>query len=249
MDRIYAGSHATMREAAIISPKIANRLKAVHNCIEIDGSPPRTRQNNGGTLSLIYVGRFTPDKGLYSLIGGGIDAMRAGCDVRITTVGPQSDDQGGDSQFFEAMNRLVSEAGANERCFFLPGINNRAQLFEEVDKHDVFCLPSISGETFNMAGLEAMSRAKPLLTSDYGPMPEMVMENVTGFTVAAGDRKAWSEAICRLYQMRQSLPEMGVASWAKARKEFSVEVIADQYLCDFRQLIEDRKKSESGTNC
>jgi len=249
MDRIYAGSHATVKEAAAISPGLASRLKAIHNCIEINGSAPKTGHSSNGALSLIYVGRFAPDKGLYSLIGGGIDAIRAGCDVKVTTVGPQRDDEGGNSQFFDAMNRLVCDAGTRDRLLFQPSINDRVGLFQEIDKHDVFCLPSISGETFNMAGLEAMSRAKPLLTSDYGPMPEMVAEGVTGFTVATGSREAWADAICRLYRMRQRLPEMGAASWAKARNEFSVEVIAEKYLCDFRQLIEERRKKEGGKTC
>ena len=240
MDRIYAGSHATVKEASAISPRIATRLKAVHNCIEINETAPISTAHGGKTLSLIYVGRFAPDKGLYSLIGGGVDAIRAGCDVRISTIGPQRDEQGGDSEFFDAMNRLVSEAGVSDRFRFLPNINDRQQLFAEIDRNDVFCLPSISGETFSMAGLEAMSRARPLLTSDYGPMPEMVAEGVTGFTVSAGDREAWAGAICRLAGMRERLPEMGAASWAKARREFSVEAIAQEYVADFKCLIAAR---------
>ena len=91
-----------------------------------------------------------------------------------------------------------------------------------------------------MAGLEAMSRAKPLLTSDYGPMPEMVDEGVNGFTVASGDRCAWKGAICQLDRMRNRLRAMGEASWAKARREFSVEAIANEYIADFRCLIAAR---------
>ena len=241
MDRIYAGSHATVREASAISPGIAGRLKAIHNCIEIGEIAPKTAPAPGEPLLLIYVGRFTPDKGIYSLIGGGIDAIRAGCDIRITTIGPQRDEQGGDSSFFDAMNRMVSEAGAGGRFRFLPNMNDRARLFSQIDGHDVFCLPSLSGETFSMAGLEAMSRAKPLLTSDYGPMPEMAADGVTGFTVAAGDRGAWAEAIARLDKTRSRLPEMGLASWSKARREFSVEAIANEYIADFRCLIAARK--------
>ena len=241
MDRIYAGSHATAREASVISPHIASRLKAIHNCIEIGDVAPKAAPPAGEALSLIYVGRFAPDKGLYSLIGGGIDAIRKGGDVNITTLGPQRDAEGGDTAFFEAMQSLVREAGVAGRFHFESSITERARLFAEIDRHDVFCLPSLSGETFSMAGLEAMSRAKPLLTSDYGPMPEMVEDGVTGFTVAADDRGAWAGAISRLDEIRQRIPEMGQASWAKASREFSVEAIANEYLTDFRSLILARK--------
>lgn len=237
MDRIYAGSHATVKEASAIAPGIAARLKAIHNCIEVGNVAPKSAPPLGEPLSLVYVGRFAPDKGLYSLIGGGIDAIHAGHDVKITTIGPQRDEQGGDSSFFDVLSRMVREAGAGDRFRFLPNINDRFRLFSTIDEHDVFCLPSISGETFSMAGLEAMSRAKPLLTSDYGPMAEMVANGVTGFTVPAGDRNAWTEAICRLDGIRRELPVMGAASWSKASREFSVEAIANQYVADFRGLI------------
>ena len=241
MDRIYAGSHATIKEAASIAPLLASRLKAVHNCIELGEVTPKAAPKAGVALSLIYVGRFTPDKGLQSLLGGGIDAIHKGADVRITTIGPQRDEQGGDFEFFEAMIRVVCEAGVADRFRFLPSITDRSKLFAQIDANDVFCLPSLSGETFSMAGLEAMSRAKPLLTSDYGPMSEMVNDRVTGFTVAAGNRGAWAKAICRLDKTRHQLPEMGLASWCKARREFSVDAIANEYIADFRCLIAERK--------
>lgn len=241
MDRIYAGSHATVKEAAAVSPRLAGRLKAIHNCIELEEVAPKAAPIPSDALSLIYVGRFTPDKGLYSLLGGGIDAIRAGCDIKITTLGPQRDDQGGNSSFFDSMKQMISAAGLGNNFQFLPNLNDRAGLFAKIDEHDIFCLPSLSGETFSMAGLEAMSRAKPLLTSDYGPMPEMVTHGVTGFTVPAGDRGAWAEAIARLDKTRNQLPEMGLASWAKARREFSVEAIAKEYIDDFRHLISVRK--------
>ena len=237
MDRIYAGSYATVKEASAIAPRIAARLKAIHNCIEVADVAPKSAPPVGDALSLIYVGRFAPDKGLYSLIGGGIDAIRAGSDVKITTIGPQLDEHGADTSFFEAMSRLVCEAGVKNRFQFLPNTNDRSRLFAHIEAHDVFCLPSVSGETFSMAGLEAMSRAKPILASDYGPMPEMVADGVTGFTVPAGNRAAWSQAIRQLDQNRQDLPEMGAASSFKAKSEFSVEAIADQYVADFRSLI------------
>ena len=195
MDRIYAGSHATVKEASAIAPGIAMRLKAVHNCIDVCDDPPNASAMVGSALSLIYVGRFTPDKGLYSFISGAVDAICDGFDVRVSTIGPQQDEEGGESAFFEAMCRLVGEKGVASRFRFLPSINNRVQLLAEVDKHDAFCLPSISGETFSMAGLEAMSRAKPLLTSDYGPMPEMVDEGVNGFTVAKIGRASCRERV------------------------------------------------------
>ena len=48
MDRIYAGSHATIKEAASISPRIASRLKAVYNCIELGDVAPKAAPSFDG---------------------------------------------------------------------------------------------------------------------------------------------------------------------------------------------------------
>ncbi len=240
MDRIYAGSRATVAEAISIAPELRPRLKAVHNCIEcveMNGVGVREPSRD---CSFIYVGRFVPDKGLASLIGGSINALKSGCRLTVTTIGPQSDDDGADSSFFQSMLTLVRDAGAADKIIFRRPIKDRDELFGAIDQHDIFCLPSLSGETFSVAALEAMARAKPLLTSDYGPMPEMVTEGVNGFIARAGDRDAWTDAISLVCNRRESLPEMGWQSYLKARNEFSVERIAEEYIADFRELIAKR---------
>ena len=240
MDRIYAGSNATLREACAIAPHVAPRMKAIYNCVETNHVPPVPKPSHGGPLSLLYVGRFASDKGLQSLIGGGIDAIRSGCDITITTIGPQHDEEGGDSEFFMRINHMVGESGVGGRIRFLPNMADRSRLFSQIDDHDVFCLPSVSGETLNMAGLEAMSRAKPLMASDYGPNIEMLVDGETGLIVRAGDRVEWAKAIGSICKIKERLPSMGAASWRKARKEFSVEAIASEYVNDFMCLLSER---------
>jgi glycosyltransferase involved in cell wall biosynthesis len=241
MDRIYAGSHATVAEASVIASGITDRLRAIHNCVEVSDSLPPYRDASDRRLRLIYVGRFAPDKGLCSLIGGSIDALRMGHKICVTTVGPQTNDEGGDSAFYHAMRQMVAQNCATEYFNFMPNIKDRVRLFGLIDEHDVFCLPSISGETFSIAALEAMSRAKPLLTSNYGPVTEMVADGISGLVLEAGNRGAWARGIGRVAGERGKLREMGRASWLKARKEFSVDVIAEQYISDFKELIERKR--------
>ncbi len=243
MDRIYAGSTATVSEACAIAPMISDRIKAIHNCIELSEAEPAVASNARRSMAMLYVGRFAEDKGLRALIEGGVEAMRSGCEVDMTTIGPQQDDEGGESSFFDEMVGFVRQSGFKDCFRFLPSVTDRASLFSHIDEHEVFCLPSISGETFSMAGLEAMSRARPILASNYGPNAEMVVDGLSGFIAEAGHREAWAAAILKLTKCRDVLPEMGMASWRRARQNFSVETIADQYISDFRELIAARRSS------
>ena len=155
-------------------------------------------------------------------------------------MGPQCDGDGGDSAFFEKTNQMVAARRMESRFRFLASTTDRKELQVCIDEHDVFCLPSLSGETLSIAALEAMARGKPLMTSDYGPMPELVSHGVNGVIVPAGNQGAWTEAITLIASIRESLPVMGRQSFEKVRLEFSAEAIANEYLSDFRTLMRRR---------
>ena len=121
-----------------------------------------------------------------------------------------------------------------------PSIYDREELFAQIRAAAVFCLPSLTGETFSMAALEAMSCAKPLLVSDFGPMREMVDHEHNGYIAKAGDAAAWADAVRYFMRNKDRIPVMGLNSFTKAKESFSAERIAEEYLADFRSLIAAR---------
>ena len=65
---------------------------------------------------------------------------------------------------------------------------------------DLVLFPSLPsfGEGFGLAALEAMAAGVPVVASDAGPLPEVVSDGESGLVVAAGDDRAWAEAIFAL---------------------------------------------------
>lgn len=235
LDRIYGGSHAVIDEALRIAPRLRPKLKAIHNCIELPNETPLA--GFAPPLTFLYVGRFVRDKGLESLIRGFLGVAPENRSMRLRTIGPQSGDEGTDVPFLEEMKALVAQDPHGAQVSIEPSIYNREKLFAEINRAAVFCLPSLTGETFSMAALEAMSCAKPLLVSDFGPMREMVDHQWNGYIAKAGNATAWSDGIRYFAQNESGIPEMGLRSFEKAKQSFSVETIADEYLDDFRALL------------
>lgn len=238
LDRIYGGSHAVIDQATAIAPHLAPKLKAIHNCIELPAVMPSTQLVE--PLTFLYVGRFTPDKGLESLIRGFLAVARENTTMRLRIIGPQTGNEGADVAFFEQMKTAIANDSHGGQVSLEPSIYDREKLFAEIARAAVFCLPSLSGETFSMAALEAMSCAKALLVSDFGPMREMVEDGSNGVIAKAGDVAAWTAAIRRLATHPNVIPAMGARSFEKARDEFSAEKIAQEYIDDFRMLIRER---------
>jgi len=239
LDRVYGGGDAVVHQALTIDPRIRN-LKRVHNCIAIapDAQPPTypARDPSAG-LRFLYVGRFVRDKGLESLIKGFEIARKNHPANQLTTVGPQTDESGADSTFFQEMSAYIARRDLTHHVELLPPIYDKVKLAALVAEADVICVPSLTGETFSMAVLEGMAQAKPILVSDFQPMLEAIDHRINGYVARAGDPVSMSEAIEFFSTHRDELPRLGAAAFFKARDHFSATVIAQEYLADFRALI------------
>jgi glycosyltransferase involved in cell wall biosynthesis len=211
-------------------------LKRVYNCIDLPLVAPSagTREQKG--LTFLYVGRFVPDKGIASLVYGFERALKEFPENRLLTVGPQESSGGADSRFFRVMSRYLKERALSSKVEFMPPIFDKERLNALIASADVICVPSLSGETFSMAILEAMALAKPVLVSDFCPMPEAVDHKVTGYVAKLGDADSIAEGIRFFSENASHLRDFGLAGFRKASEFFSVQRIAREYLADFADL-------------
>jgi starch synthase len=85
-----------------------------------------------------------------------------------------------------------------------------------------------------MVALEAMERARPVIVSAVGGLPEIVADGETGLVVPSGDAEALAEAIVALAADLERASAMGRAGRERALAEFpperSAERIEDLYL-------------------
>jgi glycosyltransferase involved in cell wall biosynthesis len=241
LDRVYCGSDAVVAQAQLIDPQIRN-LKRIYNCIALPTECPKAVARTAGSgLTFLYVGRFVPDKGIESLVRGFSIALREFTKNRLETIGPQTSALGANSGFFHEMSRLVTRHGLSRSVAFRPPEFDRSKLDACISAADVICVPSLMGETFSMAILEAMALGKPVLVSDFSPMPEAVDHRVTGFVARAGEPESLAEGIRFFSERPHELPAFGRAGFEKAQRSFSVERIAGEYLDDFSELIESKQ--------
>jgi glycosyltransferase involved in cell wall biosynthesis len=87
---------------------------------------------------------------------------------------------------------------------------------------DAFVMPSLA-EGFGFTNVEAMSTGLPVISSDIGPMPEVVTNHVTGILVRAGDVDALREAMLRLAVERDEAARMGAAGRAAFLERFTID--------------------------
>lgn len=92
-------------------------------------------------------------------------------------------------------------------------------------------------ESFGLSILETLFHGKPVVAFRVGGIPEVVIENETGFLETFGDTSAMARALDRLADSPELSEKMGNAGKRNAAQRFSAGVIVPQYEAVYARLI------------
>jgi glycosyltransferase involved in cell wall biosynthesis len=115
--------------------------------------------------------------------------------------------------------------GVQEKVFFLGKIDAVAPLLAGAD---IFLLPSAS-ESFGLSALEALACGVPVIGTDVGGLPEVVLQGETGALCAPGDVDGMAEAAVDILMDRDRWRSMSERGAADARQRFSLDEIVAAY--------------------
>lgn len=125
---------------------------------------------------VLFVGRITRQKGIIYLARA-IKYMHPGFQVVLCAGAPDTPEIGAEmKQEIDAIRR------ERDGVFWIDEIVDKKSIIELYSHAAVFCCPSIY-EPFGIINLEAMACEVPVVASDVGGIPEVVIHNQTGFLV------------------------------------------------------------------
>lgn len=133
----------------------------------------------------------------------------------------------------EAQN-LVRQLGLGGRVEFLGKQDEVAELFAAAD---LFLLPS-EKESFGLVALEAMSAGVPVVGSNAGGIPEVVVHGQTGYLADVGDVNQMAAYATSLLTDGALYQSFSAAARERAIHEFSVDKQVAIYEELYRQLME-----------
>lgn len=114
---------------------------------------------------------------------------------------------GRDKRMKKKLEELAKRLGIEEDVLFV-GEVKRSDISYYFAACDVFVIPSLS-EGMPNAALEAMACAKPIVATNVGGLPEIVIDGVNGFLVKPKDPEALAEKICILLDNEEMRLKMG----------------------------------------
>jgi glycosyltransferase involved in cell wall biosynthesis len=179
-----------------------NRLGLSHT--EVRRKPAPEQQPTSRPVRFGFVGRLHASKGLVELV-------RAACQVPQQTPfvleirGPQHDEQA---------RRLVAElraiAAGDARVVFGPAVAS-PDVPRVLASYDVLLCPSTWFENGPTIALEANAVGTPVIASRVGNLAEIVVDDVNGRLLPAGDVPAWSQVIAHT----AADPERTIDHWRR----------------------------------
>lgn len=208
VDLLLSLSAAVTARLVAENPRLAPRIARFPFPIDWQlHAAARSRANSASPtpLTIGYVGRLHPEKGLRLLLAAAV-YLAARADLppwRITLVGPATVDAGGGGEawlsglrqkFGPALGDKLSIAGPEFDPVAL------ARCYGEID---IFCYPSLAekGETFGVAVAEAMAARCAPVVSALACFHELVIPGTTGLVfdhTAADATEALAAALGRL---------------------------------------------------
>jgi phosphatidyl-myo-inositol alpha-mannosyltransferase len=171
--------------------------------------------------TIFFVGRHEPRKGLTVLL----EAMaHLGPEVTlwVASDGPQT-------------ARLRAGSVSDPRIEWLGRISEDEKA-RRMRGADVFCAPSLEGESFGVVLLEAMAGAAAIVASDLPGYRNVARPGVDALLIPPGDVAALAGALARLLG-DAPLRERLIASGEFRAARFSMEHLAEHYLEMYQRVV------------
>ena len=135
----------------------------------------------------------------------------------------------------EYKKQILSKLEQFKNFIPLGNISYPDEVKKYVSDIDIFAL--ISGmDSFGQAILEGSLLKKPVLATNVGGIPEIVIHGKTGFLINEGDYEDWIDKIGLLINDQEKCKEMGEHGRKFVEDNFSWKVIVKKFLGDLKKL-------------
>ena len=200
-------------------PDSASKIHRVYNGIDLERFPIPLLLPAHSQPRIVSVGRLVTFKGFEELIDVCAELGRRGLDFICEIIG--------DGPLRENLQEKIDKLSLSSRVTLL-GSLSQGGVFEKLQAGDIFALPSITdcqgaSDVFPTVIMEAMSAARPVVSTRLAGIPELVVHEETGLLLRPGDTMALVEALEQLIRNRELRLRYGLAGRMRIEQHFRIE--------------------------
>ncbi|MFA5031968.1 MAG: glycosyltransferase family 4 protein [bacterium] len=175
----------------------SGKIKIIYNGIDIKLNSEK-RKKKSSCFTVGYAGQIARWKGIeYFIQSAGIIMQRKNIGVKFIIVGGPIF---GDEEYLKELKDLTKELKLEENIQFKGVVEN---AINEISEFDVLVHPSVFPEPFGRVLIEAGVLGKPVIATNIGAVPEIVIDGETGILVPVKNASAIAEGIIKLFDNPQ----------------------------------------------
>jgi glycosyltransferase involved in cell wall biosynthesis len=180
--------------------------------------------------SIVYFGRLSREKGLFTLL----DAVKDIPNVNLKIIGEGALKE---SLVSEIRNRALQNVQ-------LVGFKSGEDLRNEIKKSMFIVVPSTWYENYPFTVVESFALGKPVIGSRIGGITEMIQDHETGMTFEVANAEALREKISVLLSNPEKIVSMGKKARIFVEQELNVERHYENLLGIYKQAIQKRHRTD-----
>jgi phosphatidyl-myo-inositol alpha-mannosyltransferase len=205
---------------ALAERYLGGSYELLFNGIEVDRFADVAPHPTDGP-TVFFLGRHEPRKGLDVLLAA-LDGLPADVRVWVGGDGPQT-------------RELQARHAGDHRIEWLGRISDEERA-ARLRGADVYCSPSVRGESFGIVLLEAMAARTALVASDLDGHRNVATDGVDAVLTPVGDHRALADALARVLA-DADLRARIIAGGVRRAEELSMDRLAGRYLEIYRSVI------------
>ncbi len=179
---------------------------------------------------VVTAGRLVPVKGHAYLISALTQIVTEIPNIKLVFLG--------DGELKDALLEQAKALGLESHVLFL-GMRN--DVPEVVSCSDLFVLPSIN-EGFGVVLLEAMAMKCPIVATNVGGVPEVVLDGETGILVPPRDPAQLANGIVKFLRDQSLAKQMSENGYQRLKACFSIEDAVSKTECLYKELLERKNQ-------
>src|SRR5438132_8264952 len=200
-------------------PDSAAKIYRINNGIDLEPFPDLLPTKANAAPRIISVGRLVAFKGFEHLIDACAELAHRGLDFTCEIIG--------DGPLRDDLQAKIDMLNLSSRVSLLGSLSQVAVL-EKLRSADIFALASVTdpqgaSDVFPTVIIEAMTAARPVVSTHLAGIPESVVHSETGLLVSPGDTTELAQALEQLMRDSGLRSRLGRAGRARVEQHFRIE--------------------------
>ena len=179
-------------------------------------------------LSLIYIGRFIKNKGVFDIVDSLKDLNEKNVNFKFYFVGSGEAD--------EELRKKVSDYNFGDKVSFLGNVMGKDK-FKLLKQSDLFIFPTYHSEGMPYSILEAMASGVPTITCNIPGTKNLIKNNKNGCFVAPKNSKQLSKIILNLLNDYEKLEAMKQNCKIMFKEKYTIESLSRNLASVYRSVL------------